>query len=330
MSTEKILGSWKKNNFQPIYWLEGEEDYYIDLLVQYAEHHILSEAEAEFNLTIFYGRDAEWASVTNALKRYPMFAQKQLVLLKEAQHMKDLEKLEPYFSSPLQSTIFIVAYKGKTLDKRTHFFKTIKANTEYFLSAKLRDENVPQWIDDLVKSKGYSIKPKSVALLHEHIGNDLNRIVNEIDKLAVNLSEKKEINEDDIEKYIGISKEYNIFELQAAIVKKDLANAIRIINYFEHNPKAVAIQMALPAMYAHFSKVYAAYGMNEQAVKSLFYNNPAALKQGKDTMKNYGYDGVEKILLILHHYNLKSIGIGDSGTPGHALMKEMLVKMMMS
>ncbi len=330
MSAEKILSGWKNKIFKPLYWLEGEEDYYIDLLIQYAEHHILSPAEAEFNLTIFYGKDAEWASVTNALKRYPMFADRQLVLLKEAQHMKDLEKLEPYFKSPLESTIFIIAYKGKTLDKRTHLYKTIKDKAEYFASTKLRDENVPKWIEDFVKSRGYSIKAKSVALLHEHIGNDLSRIVNEIEKLEVNLDKKKEIDEDDIEKYIGISKEYNVFELQAAIVKKDLAGAIKIINYFEHNPKAVAIQMALPAIYAHFSKVYAAYGMNEQAIKSLFYNNPIALKQGKETMKNYGYDGVEKILLLLHHYNLKSIGIGDSGTPGYTLMKEMLVKMILN
>ena len=330
MSAEKILSAWKKNQFQPVYWLEGEEDYYIDLIVDYAEHSILSEAEASFNLTVFYGRDAEWVTVINACKRYPMFAERQVVLLKEAQQMKDIDKLESYIQSPLSSTIFIIAYKTKTLDKRTTLYKTIKNNTEIFSASKLRDENVPEWIKETVHAKGFTIKQKSIALLHEHIGNDLSRIANEIEKLSVNLGNKKNIDEDDIEKFIGISKEYNVFELQASIVKKDLAKAIKIINYFEHNPKAVAIQMALPALYAHFSKVYTAFGMNDQAMKALFYHNPAALSQGKETMNNYGYSGVEKLLLLLHHYNLKSVGIGDNGTPGYTLMKEMVVKMIMN
>lgn len=331
MSAEKILAGWKKKDYKPVYWLEGEEDYYIDIVTDYAEHHILSEAEVSFNLTVFYGRDADWAAVMNACKRYPMFAEKQVVLLKEAQHMKDIEKLEPYMESPLASTIFIVAYKTKSLDKRTKLYKTISKHAELFNSAKIKEEKVHEWIAEFVKSKGYSIHPKSVSLLEEHIGNDLSRIANEIDKLSVNLGGKKEIDEDDIEKYIGISKEYNVFELLAAIAKKDLAKAVTIINYFESNPKAVPIQMALPALYSQLSKVYAVYGMQDKsdaALKPFFYYNPNSLRQAHDIMKNYGYSGVEKLLLLLHQYNLKSVGVGDSGTSGASLMKEMVVKMM--
>ncbi|MDB5201210.1 MAG: holA [Ferruginibacter sp.] len=331
MSAEKIMAAWKKKSFKPVYWLEGDEDYYIDSLMNYAEHELLPADEASFNLTVFYGRDAEFASVMNACKRYPMFAEKQVVLLKEAQHMKEIDKLEAYVSAPLASTIFIVAYKGKSLDKRTKLYKLLQTHSEYLKTAKLEGK-IAEWITELVQSKGYSIRSKSVALLEEHIGNDLSRIANEIDKISINLKDKKEIDEDDIEKYIGISKEYNVFELQAAITKKDLPKAITILNYFASNPKLVPIQMALPALYANISKVYAVYGMTDKsdnALKPVFYFNPVALSQAKEMMKNYGFDGIERLLLLLHHYNLKSIGIADGGNSGPSLMKEMILKMML-
>lgn len=330
MSAEKIISDWKKKSYKPVYWLEGEEDYYIDMVVNFAEHEILNEAEAGFNLTVFYGKDSDWASVVNACRRYPMFAERQVVLLKEAQQMKDIEKLEGYIESPLGSTIFVVAYKGKTFDKRTKLYKLLKQSAEIFNSEKVKDYKLQEWIGEFVKSKGYKINAKAVSLLDEHIGNDLNRIVNELEKLALNLKGKKEITEDDIEKYIGISKEYNVFELQAAIAKKDLARAITIIQYFEGNPKAGPIQMVLPALYASFSKVYTVFGMpdkSEAALKPHFYFNSAAVKNAMETIRNYGYDGIERILLLLHHYNLKGVGVNNAGTSDASLMKEMVVKM---
>ena len=221
MSAEKIIADFKKKNVKPLYWLEGEEDYYIDLVMDYAEKNILTTDEASFNLTIFYGKDAEWASVINACRRYPMFAERQVVLLKEAQHMKEIDKLEGYFENPLASTIFIVGYKGKGYDKRTKLYKIIKQHAEILVSEKLKDYKVGEWIKEFVTSKEFTISPKGVVLLEEHIGNDLNRIVNELEKLSLNLKGKKNISEDDIENYVGISKEYNVFELQAAIAKKD-------------------------------------------------------------------------------------------------------------
>jgi DNA polymerase-3 subunit delta len=259
-----------------------------------------------------------------------MFADKQVVILKEAQHMKDIDKLDSYVEAPLASTVFVIAYKGK-FDKRKTLHKLVAKKAVVFNAQKIKDDKIHTWISELVASKGFTIKPKSVSLLEEHIGNDLSRIANEIDKLTINLGTKKSIEEDDIETYIGISKEYNVFELQAAIARKDLARAIQIINYFESNPKAVPIHMALPALYAHFSKVYAVYGMNDKsdaALKPFFYYNPVSLKQAHDMMKNYGYSGMEKLILLLHQYNLKSIGVGDSGTSSSSLMKEMVVKMM--
>lgn len=333
MSAEKIIGDWNKKNFKNVYWLEGEEDYYIDLIMDYAEHKILDEAEAGFNLTVFYGKDAEWATVLNACKRYPMFAERQVVLLKEAQQMKDIEKLESYIENPLSSTIFVVAYKTKTLDKRSRLYKLLKKYAEIFTSEKIKDYKLQEWIGEYVRNQGYMINAKAISLLDEHIGNDLNRIVNEIDKLALNLKGKKEITEDEIEKYIGISKEYNVFELQAAIARKDLAKAIKIIQYFEGNPKAGPIQMVLPALYASFSKVYSIFGMkdkSEAALKPYFYYNGNAVKNALESANNYGYDGIERILLLLHQYNLKGVGVGDTGTSDASLMREMVVKMIVA
>ncbi len=331
MSAEKILGDWKKRLFKPVYWLEGEEDFYIDKVMGYAEHKLLPEAEAGFNLVVFYGKDANWSDVVNACMRYPMFAEKQVVLLKEAQQMKDLDKLENYIEHPLSSTIFVVSYKEKTLDKRTKLYKTIKKEGEVFTSEKIKEYKLTEWITEFVREQDFTMSAKAVALLAEHIGNDLNRIVNEIEKITVNLGQRKTITEDDVEKYVGVSKEYNAFELQAAMGKKDLVKAIRIIQYFESNPKAAPIQIVLPALYGFFSKLYIIFGLadkSETTVKPFFYNNPYAAKEALATAKSYGYEGVERALLLLHEYNLKSVGINDSGTPDASLLKEMVVKMM--
>ena len=331
MNINSILESLRSKHFPAILWLEGEEDYFIDEITNFAESSVLSAAEAEFNVTVFYGRDADWASVVNACRRYPMFAERQVVILKEAQAMKDIELLESYVASPLATTLFVVAYKGKTIDKRGKLSKTLKLKATNFLSNKIREDKLVEWINGLVASKGLQIKPRAAQLIQNHIGNDLNRIKNEIDKLALNLGDTKEISEDSIEKYIGISKEYNVFELQAAISAKNLTKALTIINYIEQNPKAVPIQLALPALYAHFSKVHAAFSLgstSDERLQTIFFNYNG-LKQCKESMKNYGLNGIEKIILLLHHYNLKNIGINDSRTSPSDLLKEMIFKMMM-
>ena len=331
MSAEKILSDWKKKLYKPLYWLEGEEDYYIDKVMNYAEHKILPESEAGFNLSVFYGKDASWSDVVNACMRYPMFAERQVVLLKEAQQMKDIDKLENYIEHPLTSTIFVVSYKEKALDKRTKLYKLINKNGEVFTSEKIKEYKLVEWVTEYLKEQDFTMSQKGVLLLVDHLGNDLNRIVHEIEKTTVNLGTRKTITEDDIEKYVGVSKEYNAFELQAAIGKKDLSKAMRIIQYFESNPKAVPIQLVLPALYGFFSKLYIIFGMadkSEAAVKPFFYNNPYAAKEAIATAKMYGYEGVERALLLLHHYNLKSVGVNDSGSSDGSLMKEMVVKMM--
>lgn len=330
MSAEKILSEWKKGRFKPIYWLEGDEPYFIDMLVDYAEHKILSESEAGFNLTIFYGRDADWAAVVNACRRYPMFAERSVVLLKEAQHMRDIDKLEPYIENPLSSTVFVVSYKEKKVDARTKFAKLLKQNAEVFTTKKIYDSQLPEWASNMVQQHGLTINQKALQLLVDHIGNDLSRIQNEIEKLAVNLGSRKNITEDDIETYIGVSKEFNVFELQDAMVRRDLAKAIRIIQYFEANPKAAPIQMMLPALYNFFSKVYMIFGVqgDEKTLATAIGVNPYFIKDYIAAAKNYAYEGVERILLLLHEYNLRSVGVNNAGAEDSSLMKEMVVKMM--
>lgn len=331
MSVEKILGDWKKKAFKPVYWLEGEEDYYIDKLMQEAERHLLTEAEAGFNLTVFYGREANWADVVNACMRYPMFSEYQVVLLKEAQQMKDLDKLENYIAHPLQSTVFIVGHKEKKVDGRSKLARLLKDKCELLQTKKMYDNQLPGWTEKLVQSKGYQINQKALLLLVDHIGNDLSRIDNEIDKLLLNLGTRTTITEDDIEQYVGISKDFNVFELQEAIARKDLAKAIRIIQYFGNNPKAGPIQMVLPALYNFFSKVFQVFGVqsrDEKLIASSIGVSPFFVKDYLAAATRYDYPGIERILLLLHEYNLKAIGINDAGTDDAELMKEMVLKMM--
>jgi DNA polymerase III subunit delta len=331
MSVTKILGDWKKKNFKPVYWFEGEEDFYIDQLVDAAEHTILSDAEAGFNLSVFYGKDAAWSDVVNACMRYPMFSDKQVVILKEAQQMKDIDKLEAYINNPLASTIFVVGHKEKKVDGRSKLAKLLKDKGEVLSTKKMYDNELPAWTQNFIEGKGYQPTQKAVQLLVDHIGNDLSRIANEVDKVILNLGTRTTITDDDIENFVGISKEYNVFELQNAVGKKNLAKALQIVQYFESNPKAAPIQLVLPSLYSYFSKVFMLFGVqgDDKTVAAQTGINAWFLKDYKVTANSYGFEGVQSALLLMHHYNLRSVGVGDAGTEDASLLKEMIYKMMM-
>jgi DNA polymerase-3 subunit delta len=314
MSVEKIITELKKGVYKPEYWLEGEEEFFIDKLVDYAEHNILSESEKSFNLSVFYGKDTEWGDIVNACRRYPMFSDKQVVLLKEAQAM------------------LIVAYKNKKVDGRTRLARLLKEKGTVLTTKKMYDNELPEWTQQLIQSKGYTISRKALFLLIDHIGNDLSRLNNEVDKLALNMGGKTAITEDDIEKYVGISKEFNVFELQQAIASRDLYKAIRIINYFESNPKAGPMQLILPSLYNFFSKVQMIYSVSSREEKSIAAAigvNAFFVRDYLQAAQQYSAPSVERILLLLHEYNLRSIGIRDAGTSDGELLKEMTVKMIM-
>ena len=330
MKAEKLISELKKGLFKPVYWLEGDEEFFIDSIINYAEHHILNESEAGFNQSVFYGRDADWPSVINACRRYPMFSERQVVIIKEAQSMKDIEKLEAYIEKPLTSTILFIAYKGKKVDGRTKLAKTLKDRAVLFTTKKLYENELPEWTSQLVNLKGYTISNKALFLLIDHIGNDLSRISNEVDKMVLNLGERKTITEDDIEQFVGISKEFNVFELQDALGKKDFYKAIRIANYFEQNPKAAPLQLIFPSLYGFFSKVQMVYGAtgNEKSLAAQIGISEWKIREYVSAAKKYDPHGIEKNILLLNQYNLKSIGIGDAGTSDGMLLKEMIAKMM--
>ena len=333
MSPDQILLEWKKGVFHPVYWLEGEEPYHIDILIEFAEKNILSESEASFNLSIFYGRDARLDDVVNACKRYPMFAERQVVILKEAQQMKDVEKLESYIEHPLGSTIFIVGHKEKKIDGRSKLAKQLKQKTVLLSTKKLYDNELPEWTSQMVNSKGLDIQNKALHMLVDHIGNDLQRLENEIDKITVNLQNRKQITEDDIENFVGLSKEFNIFELQASVGKRDMSSSLRIIQFFEANPKAAPIQLVLPTLYAYFSKLYIAASSNardENTIAGLLGLKGFFAKQYIQALQVYSYADIEKALLLLHHYNLKSVGISKiNETTDAELMKELVAKIIL-
>jgi DNA polymerase-3 subunit delta len=331
MSAEKILNDWRLKVYKPVYWLEGEENYFIDKVVRYAEHNILNAADASFNLSVFYGKDAVWTDVVNACMRYPMFAERQVVILKEAQQLRDISKLESYIEKPLSSTVFVVSYKDKKVDGRSKLARLLKEKGELLTTKKMYDNQLPEWTSELVRSKGFGIQQKALLLLVDHIGNDLSRIDNEIEKLLVNIGSRKNITEDDVEKYVGVSKEYNPFELQNAFSRKDLYKAMKIVNYFEANPKAAPIQLVLPTLYNLFSKTYMIFGQQSSDEKAIATNigvSPYFVKDYMAAARVYGYEGIENALLLLHHYNLRSVGVGDSGTSDAALLKELVAKIM--
>lgn len=244
--------------------------------------------------------------------------------------MKGIEKLEAYVEKPLSSTLLFVSYKGKKVDGRTKLAKVLKDKGVVLTTKKLYDNELPDWTSKAVKAKGYSITNKALSLLIDHIGNDLSRISNEIDKIILNLQVRKEINEDDIENYVGISKEYNVFELQDALAKKDLYKAIRIAQYFESNPKAGPLQLIFPSIHSFFSKIqliHTTQASNEKALAVQIGVPEWKIRDYFQAAQRYSLQSAEKNMIILHQYNLKSIGINDSGTEDALLLKDMLVKM---
>src|SRR5690606_1474541 len=330
-NTNTIIKAWESKKFKPVYWFEGEEVYYIDELINYAETSILPEAEASFNLSIFYGKDSSWADVVNACMKYPMFSDRQIVILKEAQQMKDLDLLSNYIQKPLHSTIFIVGHKNKALDARTSFAKLVKSATEYVKFEKVKDHKLPDVVKNLVQSRELSIGNKALMMLIEHIGSDLSRINNELDKVMVNMGGKKEITEELIEEFIGISKDYNVFELQRALGKKDIALSLKIVGYFESNPKSVNIHSVVPVLYGFFSKALSVSVASKTGgnIESETGIRGFLLSDYYETAKRYSTEQLEKVIILLNNFNLRSLGVNDPGSPQGSLMKELVMKIAM-
>lgn len=331
MEHKEIIGDLKKKKYAPVYFLMGEEPYFIDLISDYAEKQILDETEREFNLQVLYGRDVDVATIVSEAKRYPMMSDKQVVIIKEAQNIRNIEELESYISAPLNSTLLFICYKYKTLDKRKTFPKTLAKKGVLFESKKLYDNKVPEWISSYLKEKNYTASPKSTALLTEYLGADLGKIVNELDKLMINLKEGSEITPDHIQTNIGISKDYNAFELQAALGKKDILKSNRIVNYFAANSKDHPFPVTIATLYGYFVKILQYHYLQDKtsgnAAKVLGVN-PYFLKDYIEASQNYPPRKIKDIISVLRMYDLRFKGFDNVSTEEGELLKEMVYKIL--
>ena len=339
MTADDIIKDFKNRKYKPLYLLHGEEPYFIDQVSNYAEHQLLSEAERGFNQTVLYGKDTDIMVVLNAAKRYPMMAEYQVVLVKEAQDMKwgrdddDKKSINPllnYLENPLQSTILVFCYKYGKLDKRKKTYKAIEKNGVIFESAPLYDNKIPSWIEAFVAGKKYRIDPQASAMLAEYLGNDLSKIANEMEKLMLNVPVGQTITLQHVQDNIGISKEYNVFELQSALSRKDPFKVNQIINYFEANPKANPIVLVLGNLNNFFSKVLLYHYAKDKSPQGLARElgvSPYFLKDYELAARNYNYGKSMQIISLLREYDLKSKGV-DSNSDNGELMKELMFKIL--
>jgi len=330
MTFEQILSDLKNKIYKPIYLLTGDESYYIDNITKYIEDNVLNETEKEFNLTIVYGKDVDARMIDNIAKRYPMMSNYQVVIVKEAQEVKDIESLQYYAENPLNSTILVLNYKYKTLDKRKKLHKAISSTGLIFTSKKLYDNQIPDWISNYLKGKNLLIAPTASAMLAEYLGSDLSKIANELNKLSIILPENTKITPEHVEKNIGISKDFNNFELQKAIAAKDILKANRIINYFANNQKEHNIISTITILFNFFTKLLMLYFIKDkskQNIAAVLKINPYFVQEYLAAQKKYSGGKLVQIISILREYDLKSKGVDSSADAGE-LLREMTFKIL--
>lgn len=321
--------------FPPLLVLHGEEPFFIDQITDWIETKAISEDQKGFNQSVFYGRDIDAVTIINAARRFPMMAERQLVLVKEAQGLpdKEYEKLLTYFEKPLPSTFLVFSFKNKSLDKRKKTYKMVDDKGLFFLSEKVKDYQLSKWIEALVSEKGFKINGETAGIMAEYLGNNLSRIASEVEKLAINLTKGSAITIELIEKYIGISRDYNVFELQNAIGRKDTFKAFQIANYFAESPKASNFSMpvCIGSLYSFYSRIYNMHhqkSLPPQQLASALGVNPYFIKDYEVFAKNYSLAKTKKSIAILLEYDLKSKGVGSSETEDGELLKEMIYKLM--
>lgn len=339
-----LMTDIKARRFQPIYLLAGDEGFFIDALADALASTILNEAERAFNQIVVFGLDSDAGAVVNLCRQMPMMGSYQVVIVREAQQMSKLDQLSHYTSSPQSSTILVVCYKnkeqGRGIDKRTAFYKSCAKNGVVFESVHPRDYEVDSWLTSYIASRGLSASSKALAMLKEHVGMDLSRMAREIDKLAVSLADgDKLITDNHIEQYIGLSKEFNTFELNDAVLKQDVARAMRIADHFAHNPKSYPITLTINVLFGLFQQLFLLnYLMWQQRkrgipmpndmelIREIRTNSAYAVKELKANVARWENRRVFNILGLLRTYDAKSKGIDSGGLDGGELLKELLLK----
>jgi len=331
-SYEEIISDLKKRIFKPVYFLAGDEPYYIDLITAYIESKLLSDEEKAFNQIVIYGEDSTVSAISDAARRFPMMASHQVVIIKEAQSLKKIEDLQFYVEKPLASTILVFNYKYKTLDKRTKLYKLLDNHGVYFESMRLRDYQVSPWIERYLLIKGIRINPEASSMLTEFLGTDLHKIVNELDKLLITMPESKPvITTGLIEKNIGISKDYNNFELQKAIGEKNILKANMIIHYFGNNQKENPVNLTIASIFSLFTRILTFHYLTDKSknnVAAVLKINPFFVKDYETAAKRYNVSKTVHVIDLLRTFDLKTKGFGDAGTDPGDLLKELVYKIL--
>lgn len=324
----KIVNDIKAGNIKPIYFLMGEEPYYIDKLTEYMEANLLSEDEKGFNQTVLYGRDVSVDDIVSTAKRYPMMAERQVVIVREAQELsRSIDKLESYAENPMPTTVLVIAYKYKTLDKRKKLTKFLDKTGLVYESKKLYENQVGDWLKRVLAGKKLNIEPKAAAMLVDFLGTDLSKIANELDKLAIILPQGSTITPELIEENIGFSKDFNVFELRKAIGERNVKKAYQIAQYFADNPKDNPLVLTVGQTFGFFVQLLKYHGLKDRSPKSVASAlgiNPFFVKEYDVAIKNYPMKKVSHIVASLRDIDVKSKGVGANGLPPGDLMKEML------
>jgi len=326
----EILKDIKSGTLKPLYVLDGEESYYIDLITDAFEKNVLEPHEKDFNFKVFYGKDTEWASIVNECRSYPAFAARRLVILKEAAQMKTFPELESYFLNPASTTILVIAYKHKKLDARTTATKAIKKNAVYATFDKIKDYHLSDWILTYCQSKKLKISAKNADLLATYLGTDLQKIVNELEKVQINISEGTEISEELIERYIGISKDYNVFQYPQAILEKNAEKAFRISNYFIANPKEAPMVVVTGTLYNEFCKLFVyhyAQHLPQKDIAAAMKINAYFVKDYQKAAMSFNLAKTNEAICIIQEYNLHAIGI-NIAYQDLTILKELTAKLL--
>jgi DNA polymerase III subunit delta len=329
---EEIMADLKNRIYKPVYFLAGDEPYYIDKITEYIEEKVLPEEEKAFNQMVFYGEDTTIQTVIETSRRFPMMSNHLVIIVKEAHHLKKIEDLAFYLEKPLLSTILVFNYKYKTIDKRTKLYKLIDNNALYFESNRLRDYQVPPWIERYLMLKGIKTEPNASAMLTEYLGTDLHKIVNELEKLLINLPAGRQIITSElIEKNIGISKDYNNFELQKAVGEKNILKANMIVYYFADNSKDNPLTLTIASLFSFFTKVLTYHYLTDKSknnVASVLKINPFFVKDYESAASKYSVKKTVEIIGLLRIYDMKSKGFGDLSTEPGDLLKELVYKIL--
>lgn len=326
---QKLMTSLERKEYAPVYLIDGEETYFLDKITDYFEEKILTEAERDFNLIVLYGKETEWQEVVNACRRFPMFAERQVVILKDAAQMRGFAELAGYLENPSPTTIFLIENRFKKADGRSKVLKLAKEKGYYYTSEKIKDVQIPGWIQQYGAAIGFEVGRRESEILATFLGADIQKIVNEIEKVRINVPDEPALTTDMIQKYIGVSKDYNVFEFPETLTSGDKEKLYRMLSYFIANPKSAPMPLLIGSFYNHFGKLYQASflrGRSEKEAASALGTYPSRVRHLLSTAQKFQPYQLANCILLLSKYSANAVGIGNTASDTE-LLKEMIGKM---